>query len=126
MTEPSSARHSGAQPSFQIEAESHSSGAVVRLLGSCSMDCAAELTDRLVKLATEPHPVIVLDLSQLEFIESSGLGGIVAAHLKCRRRNAELRIAAPQPAILRILKLTRLTDLFRVFDSAEAALQHQK
>src|SRR5262245_55437706 len=122
MSEPPATRGNPVHSPFRIEVAIVPKGAVVGLSGSCSMECAAELTQQLVGLASEPHPVLVLDLSGLDFIESSGLGGIVAAYLRCRRRNADLRLVAPQPNIRRILDLTRLTELFRVFDSVEDAL----
>jgi anti-sigma B factor antagonist len=121
MAEPNPAPDERLHEPFRIEVTTQPDGALVRLIGSCSMEHALELTERLICLASELHPLVVLDMSELDFIESSGLGGIIAAYLRCRKRNADLRLVAPKPAIQRILRLTRLTDLFSIYDSAEQA-----
>lgn len=108
--------------SFSIIAEQHEDCAVVRLRGSCTMEVAAELGEELLSLASKPVRLLVVEMSALDFIESTGLGGIIAGHLRVRRNHGELRLVAPRPAIAQLLELTRLTQLFRIFDSVEAAL----
>jgi anti-sigma B factor antagonist len=107
---------------FDIDVERRAGAAVVKLTGSCTMDVSARLGECLVTLASEPTPRIVLELSGVDFIESTGLGGIVAGYLRCRRNNGEVCFVSPQPSILELLELTRLTQLFRIFDCVEAAL----
>ena len=51
--------------------------AVVKLAGAVSLSEAEALRDRLEKLAGQRHPVIVLDLSEMDFICSLGLGAII-------------------------------------------------
>jgi anti-sigma B factor antagonist len=107
---------------FSIEVEQRPGAAVVRLTGSCTMNVAGQIGERLVQIASDAVPLIVLDLSRLDFIESTGLGGIVAGYLRSRRHNGEIRLAAAQPAIRQLLELTRLTQLFRLYESLPAAL----
>src|SRR5262249_55468693 len=97
---------------------------VVHLAGAASMDTGTELRDRLLELLDPGTRLLVLDLSNLEFINSVGLGGIVAAHLRCRRIDGEIHLAAPQPAIRELLHVTRLTKLFPIHESVEAAMAH--
>ncbi len=107
---------------FSIEIERRPNGVIVRLSGSCTMEVSSQLEERLVALASEPPHVLVLELSRLDFIESNGLGGIIAGYLRCRRQQGEVRAVAPQESILALLQLTRLTQLFRIFDTIEEAL----
>jgi anti-anti-sigma factor len=86
------------------------------------MDSGAELRDRLVELTDPATRRLVLDLADLEFINSMGLGGIVAAHLRLRNADGEIHLAAPRPAIRNMLDVTRLTKLFPVHDSVAIAL----
>ncbi len=65
-------------------------------------------------------------LRNLDFIESSGLGDIIAAYQKCRNRGAELRLVGPAPSIMRVLEITRLDQLFRICDTLESALAPRK
>ncbi len=108
---------------FSMEIENRGEAAIVTLRGSCTMNVATNVGERLKSLASGGHRILVLDLKDLDFIESTGLGGIVAGYLRARMKDGEVRIASPPKAILRLLELTRLTQLFPVYDSVEAALR---
>jgi len=107
---------------FSIEIERRPEGVIARLSGSCTMEVSSRLGECLVELASEQTRVIVLEMSGLDFIESTGLGGVIAGYLRCRRQQGEVRMVAPQKSILALLQLTRLTQLFRIFDTVEDAL----
>jgi anti-sigma B factor antagonist len=106
---------------FSLKVERTAGDAVVRLAGSCTMVVAAQLGETLLRLASESVRLIILEMSELDFIESTGLGGIVAGYLRLRRIQGELRIVGPRPAIRQLLELTRLTQLFSLHDSVESA-----
>jgi anti-anti-sigma regulatory factor len=57
---------------------------------------------------------VILDLEALEFIDSSGLAALVHARQHARRAGFDMLLAAPQPQVLRMLTITRLTDVFAV------------
>jgi anti-sigma B factor antagonist len=107
---------------FSISVERRPQAAIVRLRGACTMEVSAQIGERLVALASEPVGVLVLDMSALDFIESTGLGGIVAGYVRARRHRSEVRMVAPPQAIQELLELTRLTQLFRVFPTIDDAL----
>jgi len=108
---------------FSYDVERRGDAAVVHLSGSCTMGESARLTETLVSLASEPVKLIVVDMACLDFIESTGLGGIIAGHLRCRRNQGEVRLAGPVPSICHLLELTRLNQLFRVTKTVEEALR---
>lgn len=96
---------------------------IVSLSGSCTMEQSARIGEELQPLANDPAvKALILDLRDLDFIESSGLGDMIAAYQDCRKRGAELRLVGPAPAIMRVLEITRLDQLFRICDSLESAL----
>ena len=97
--------------------------AVVRVRGSADMSHADALRVHLDELAQEPVPTIVLDLTELEFISSGGLGALLSAHAKLRRHGGRLQLVNPRPLVLRLLETTRLTELFAVFPSIDEALR---
>lgn len=105
-----------------IDVDRREGVAIVRLAGSCTMNVASQLVDCLATLASESVPLIILEMSALDFIESTGLGAIVAAYLSCRRYGGEVRLVSPESSILKLLEITRLTQLFRVFESVEDAI----
>jgi len=107
---------------FEVQHRIEKGAAVVSLAGSCSMTCAERLGSLLMQEAESAVPLVILDLTRLEFIESTNLGKVVAAYLKLRRRGADMKLVGPNAEIRNLLKLTRLDHLFTIADSVEAAL----
>ena len=105
-----------------LETEGRGSTVIVHIGGSVSMHEADKLRLHLEQLAGKQVPTIVLDLSKMDFICSSGLGAIILGHLKCRHHQGVLRLAEPQPAVRELLETTRLTKVFPPYDSVEQAL----
>ena len=82
---------------------------------------AIEFKDAM-RVETDDGPeVVVLDLSRVEFIDSSGLGAIVAAmkHMGATRKMA---LAGLTPTVERVFTLTRMDSVFSVFPTLEGAL----
>lgn len=65
---------------------------------------------------------IVLDVSETPRIDSSGMGLLVRFLSHVRNRGGDLRLAAPQPFLRTLLQVTKLTSIFRVYDSDEEAI----
>ena len=57
---------------------------------------------------------LVLDLSRLEHIASTALGLIAASYPKVRSRGGQMRIVASSDELLRLLRVTRLSRVFRI------------
>lgn len=64
----------------------------------------------------------VVDLSALEFIDSSGLGALVTAIKAARQAGGDVRLCGLSPAVTTIFELTRLSRVFDIFDDRAAAL----
>lgn len=82
---------------------------------------APELKQRLLGLVAAGHPLIALDLSEVDFIDSSGLGAIVAA-LKQINGQGDLVIVGAKPAVMNLFRLTRMDKVFRMFGAADEAV----
>ena len=108
--------------SLTIEVQRRPGGAVVRLVGSAGMTEAQPLRSRLEMLAAEMLPLIVLDLSELDFIGSAGLAAVLYARRKGLGRPGRIRLAAPQAAVLKVLQRARLTELLPIYPSVQRAM----
>ncbi len=107
---------------LQIEFQPRGEALICKLTGSATMDVCDLLCERLAEgMQTEPK-LLVIDLSELAFICSLGLGGIVATHVHARRHDRTVALAAPVPAVRELLELTRLDTLIPVFDTVNEAL----
>ena len=107
---------------LRIDVERRDRTAIIRLVGSADMETAADLQEQLVELVDAPMDQLILDLSELAFVGSVGLGAIIAAHLRCRHHHGVVKLVAPPPRILELLDVTKLTKLFGIYDSVESAV----
>lgn len=81
---------------------------------------APDLKTDLEQAMTEAPRKVVLDLSEVRFMDSTGLGLFVAL-LKMLGRDGAIAVAGAQPPVVRLFELTRLDKLFRLVDDVPAA-----
>jgi anti-anti-sigma factor len=108
---------------LDVEVQRLGAAAVVHVRGSAGMGQADYLRDRLEPLADPAVGVIVLDLADLEFISSAGLGALLSVRAKLRPHGGEIRLINPRPFVRRILETTRLDQLFAILPSLDDALE---
>lgn len=87
------------------------------------IDAAVALAfkDRMRAHTEDGTPTVVLDLIHVHFIDSSGLGAIVAA-MKNLGPDRKLVLAGLTPTVDKVFRLTRMDSVFSVFPTVEAAL----
>jgi anti-anti-sigma factor len=93
---------------------------IVRLVGSAGADHIDDLDGRLREVCGTTSKLI-LDLSELTFINSAGLGAIIAAHRRCRDRGGLLCIAGAREGVAQVLRITHLDRLIGTYPDCEAA-----
>jgi anti-sigma B factor antagonist len=86
------------------------------------IDAAAAIRFKeAMRTATADGPDhVVLDLSQVRFVDSSGLGAIVAA-MKAMGAGRRLDLAGLTPDVAKVFRLTRMDTVFVIHDAADAA-----
>jgi anti-sigma B factor antagonist len=82
---------------------------------------AIEFKDAMRAQTDDGPDLIVLDLSRVDFIDSSGLGAIVAA-MKHIGADRKLALAGLTPTVQRVFQLTRMDSVFSVFPTLDGAL----
>ncbi|RWR06656.1 STAS domain-containing protein [Paenirhodobacter populi] len=82
---------------------------------------AIRFKDRMRELTEQPAPHVVLDLSQVAFLDSSGLGALVSVmkELGPRRR---LELAGLRPHVEKVLHLTRMNTVIRIHPDVDHAV----
>lgn len=112
---------SGDKP-LRLDVSRRDDAAVIKVSGSVSMSEAESLRESLETLAAERVALIVLDLSEMNFISSLGLGAIISGYLKCRHHHGQIKLVRPTAPVRELLETTRLSKLFGVYGSVEEAL----
>lgn len=99
--------------------------AVVTLPDEIDVNNAAQAGAALDQALTAGAKVIVADMTATVFCSSDGIRALNGACRAARDAGAQLRLAAPGPAVRRVLELTGLDRLIDVYPSLDAALTGQ-
>lgn len=83
---------------------------------------AEEFKAHMAELVRNGHLQLVIDLSDVEFVDSSGLGAIIAAMLSLRARG-QLMVCSAGENVLALFRLTRMDRVIPVMADADAALR---
>lgn len=98
------------------------SGAVVlRPEGRLNMVVAPELREQLHALVQAGNTRLVVDLSGVDSIDSSGLGALISGLKVARQSGGDLRIASPGEQATAVLELTNLNRVLKSYESADSA-----
>lgn len=94
---------------------------VLRFVGELDAYVAPEVRERLhAAIDTDPEPeVLIVDLTNVTFLDSTILGLLVGSLRRLRERGGELRLAYPPPPADRIFALTGLDAVFPTASPAE-------
>ncbi|WP_147109472.1 STAS domain-containing protein [Tateyamaria sp. syn59] len=86
---------------------------------------AIEFKEAMRTATDNENDTVVLDLSEVQFIDSSGLGAIVAA-MKQMGQSRKLALAGLTPTVEKVFRLTRMDSVFPVFATLDGALTELK
>lgn len=106
-----------------MQIETHIQGTVlhVRLLDrALDAYASAGFRERLAELVRQGHARIVLDLGAVDFLDSSGLGAVIACH-RMLEGSGSLALCGCNPGVLQVLRLARLDRLVTIAGDAEQA-----
>ncbi len=100
---------------MKIEAQ----GDTVRVFGFNELGAgnATAFRDQVRSALADDRRNIDVDLSETSFVDSSGLGALIALHKSACNRKGVLRLLNPKPAVQQILELTRMHRLFEIVKS---------
>ena len=110
-------------PQFEVNEANVEGFPVLAMSGELNINSAPDLRDLLVKHVKAKQPRLMLDLSELSFMDTSGLATLIEAHLKTEKQGGALVLFGLQPRILEVFEVTRVIDLFSVWETQEQALE---
>lgn len=79
-----------------------------------AIDEVSEFRDKVYEMINNGERNFILDCSKCEFIDSTGLGVLVALYKKCNELNGSLRLHSVNSEVMRVLNLTRLDTIFKL------------
>jgi anti-anti-sigma factor len=109
---------------YAIEARTTPEGVVVLALeGEFDLAAAPSLRERLTEAITAGARGVVLDMTEVTFVDSSVLRELLRAEAEMRSDGVPLVVAALRPAVARLLELTHTAGLLTVAPTVAEALQ---
>jgi anti-anti-sigma factor len=103
-----------AAPPFRLTVNGSADRAVVSLEGELDLATSPQLREQLVALTERADSVIVVDLTDLAFIDSTGLSVLVMALNRSRASGGSIVLRNPSPSVMRILEITGLVSIFGI------------
>jgi anti-sigma B factor antagonist len=105
-----------------LEVSEFEGAVVLTVRGEVDVSTAPRLRQRLVELASDGRQRVVVDLDQVDFLDSTGLGVLVGGLKRFRSLGGDLILVCTQRRILKVFEITGLTRAFVVHDSIDDAV----
>ena len=107
---------------MDITAKQIGSTTVVSIAGSVDALTAEQVTRFLGAELGQGRTHIVGDLSQVDFMSSAGLRAILATLKDSRQQGGDLRLAAAQPGVDKVLKMSGFTNILKTYPTVDEAV----
>lgn len=109
--------------SFSIEAREREGVVLLDCAGRLlTGDPATALRDRITHLLGEGKRQLILNLQQVDFIDSTGLGALVICYTSTKKAGGALKLLNLQEKTIELLVLTKLTSTFELFTDEQHAV----
>jgi len=94
---------------------------IVALSGEIDLYTAPRLQSQLAAALNTEYPVrLVVDMSGVDFCDSTGMNVLLAAQRLARERGGDMELSAPRPPVRKILQVTGLESVFTVVEGQAA------
>jgi anti-sigma B factor antagonist len=105
---------------LNVSSRFHDDHTIVIICGEIDLYTAPRLHSELAGLLADGMPArVVIDMSGVEFCDSTGMNVLLSCLRRARERGGDLEIAAPRPAVRKILQVTGLDSVFTVVEDAD-------
>lgn len=106
---------------FELKAEKHAS--VVRLPAKMVMAQTPTYRAAILDYINQGHTRLVIDMSNLDYIDSSGLSVLISARKQAMSYQGNIVLLNPKSSVRALIELTRLHHIMDIYESEEQALE---
>ena len=99
---------------------------VIDVAGTIDIDTAPRLRELLIDLVSTNSYQLIVNLERVEFLDSTGLGVLVGGLKRVRAHDGSLDLVCTQERILKIFRITGLTNVFAIHDTVDQAIAATK
>jgi len=98
-----------------------SGSTVIAVGGEIDVYTAPKLREKLINLVESGSYHLIVDMEEVEFLDSTGLGVLVGGLKRVRAHDGSIDLVCTQGRILRIFRITGLSKVFDIYDTVSAA-----
>jgi anti-sigma B factor antagonist len=110
------------QSHFRVEVRSEDRATVISVTGELDLASSPALEEELDRVAESDSELLIVDLRELEFMDSTGLSVLVRAHQRAEAQGRRLGLVNGSQQVQRLLTLTGVADRFTLADTPEELL----
>ncbi len=110
----------------EISTEKRDAGFVLKLKGDVDMNSSSDVRGALGEVFRQGPKgpwALFIDLSQVRYMDSSGIATLVEAMQNCMKQGSRLRLIDLSPAVRDVFELARLASVFEIFASLDDAVK---
>ncbi len=107
---------------LQVVEEEHAGWTVLRVYGDVDVASSPRLREHLLRAITDGHHYLILDLDQVHFIDSTGLGVVIGALKRTRSLGGDLRLVSTRQILARVFEITGLNKALPIESTVAAAV----
>jgi anti-sigma B factor antagonist len=111
-------------PRFEVSEETPDGAHVMNVRGEIHVTTAPAFSKRLTTAIEGGKTAIVLDLSGVEFIDSTGLSVLLNGLRRVTQLQGRMALVCANPTVLRLFQITKLDSTFDIFSDRESAIAH--
>jgi anti-sigma B factor antagonist len=111
------------QLTFTVHRDGHD--VILGVGGEVDLATASQLRTKLLDLVEDGTGRIVVDLTPVPFIDSTGLSALLAVHQRAKARGHTMRLVCPEGPVLRVFRLTGMEMAFAISRSLAEAVGTQ-
>jgi len=105
-----------------LETREQDGHTLVSVGGEIDVYTAPRLRDKITELVNAGHHSLIIDMENVDFLDSTGLGVLVGGLKKIRAQDGTMSLICSQDRLLKIFKITGLAKVFTIYPSESAAL----
>ncbi len=108
---------------MEVRVAENNSVQIVEVEGEVDLYSSPQLRKILLDLSKEEHKAILVDLSKVKYMDSSGIATLVEALQQTSKYSGKLKLANLRDAVRDVFELSRLDKVFDIYPTIEDALQ---
>jgi anti-sigma B factor antagonist len=111
---------------LEISSEKIDVGFLLKFKGDVDMNTSADVRNALTEVFREGASgmkALLIDLSQVRYMDSSGIATLVEIMQNCRKKGARLSLCELSPPVKAVFELARLTSVFEIYPTVEDAVK---